>query len=218
MSEKPEKSLYEELTARIARYASEGDSLAFDRIVKAPVDPDTVGIIGECLEAADPDTRRAALFIFAGLQDDSPARLAPFRPLEGKIRELLLDDDPSVRCDALMAFAYFDPGDLGTAVHEFLTDPAGRNRLQAVRILAAEQNPASLPALLTMGLDPYHEALGDAREWLVVREAAREAIAAVAAQRFPEDLQEEEVEGISCVCHVWDPIWQWAARAHVGRG
>jgi len=134
------------------------------------------------------------------------------------VRGLLLDEDPSVRCDALMAYAYFDPRDLGNAVHEFLSDPAGRNRLQAVRILAAEQNPANLPTLLTLGLDPYHEPADDAREWLLVREAAREAIESVTAQRFPEELQVEEVEGISCVCHVWDPVWQWAARAHVGRG
>ena len=63
----------------------------------------------------DADTRRAGLFIFAGLQDETPERLEPFRPLAPKVRELLLDGDAGVRCDALMAFAYFDPGDLHVA-------------------------------------------------------------------------------------------------------
>jgi HEAT repeat protein len=218
MSESNDGSLYELLTARIAPFASDGNTIAFDRIVRAPVDDQTVGLVAECLVDPDADTRRAALFIFAGLQDESAQRLAPFRPLEGKVRELLLDEDPSVRCDALMAFAYFEPEDLGSAVHEFLTDPAGRNRLQAVRILEAERNPASLPTLLTLGLDPYHERQGDAREWLLVREAAREAIETVTAQRFPKEIQEEEIEGIACLCHAWDPVWEWAARAHVGKG
>lgn len=213
-----ERTLYELLTSRIAPYAAEGDSLAFDRIVRAPVDDQTVGLVAECLVDADPETRRAALFIFAGLQDETPGRLEPFRPLERKVRQLLLDEDASVRCDALMAFAYFEPRDLDAAVHEFLTDPAGRNRLQAVRILAAEKNPARLPELLTLGLDPYHEPCEDTREWLLVREAAREAIETVTEQRFPGEVETEQIEGVACVYHVWDPVWQWAAKARVGRG
>lgn len=218
MSERKDTRLYELLTARIAPYAGEGETLSFDRIAQAPVDDQTVGLVAECLVDADAETRRAALFIFAGLQDDTPERLEPFRPLERRIRQLLLDEEASVRCDALMAFAYFDPKDLDLAVHEFLSDPAGRNRLQAVRILAAERNPANLPALLTLGFDPYHEPQEDEREWLLVREAAREAIEAVGAVRFPEELEEEKVEGVACLYHAWDPVWQWAARTKPGRG
>src|SRR5258706_6971558 len=198
------RKLYDLLTAKVAPWASEGESLHFDKIVSAPVDDETVGLVAEALVDSDADTRRAALFIFAGLQDESAERLEPFRPLEGKIRELLLDNEPAVRCDALMAFAYFDPQDLHRALSEFLTDPSGRNRLQAVRILDAERNPSNLPTLLTLGVDPYHEAVvDDPREWLVVREAAREAIERVAELRFPTDLDEENVEGIPCVYHVW---------------
>jgi hypothetical protein len=214
------RKLYDLLMARLAPWASEGDSLHFDRIVNAPVDDETVGLVAEALVDPDPDTRRAALFIFAGLQDESPERLEPFRPLERKVRELLLDNEPAVRCDALMAFAYFDPEDLHLALREFLTDPSGRNRLQAVRILDVEHNPSNLPTLLTMGVDPYHEGLAeDAREWLVVREAARSAIERVANVRFPAPLGEEEVEGVPCLYHMWDPVWQWAARQGIrGRG
>src|ERR1019366_8260529 len=100
-------------------------------------------------------------------------RLEPFRPLADKVRELVLDAEPAVRCDALMAFAYFDPDDLHLAVREFLTDPNGRNRLQAVRILDVERSPKNLPTLLTLGVDPYHEGREeDAREWLRVPEGA----------------------------------------------
>lgn len=206
-------SLYELLTARIAPYAEKDGSLLFDAIVNAPVDDGTVGLVAECLLDEDPQTRRAALFIFAGLQDETPERLEPFRPLEAKLRELLLDLDAGVRCDALMAYAYFDPRDLDTAVREFLSDPAGRNRLQAVRILDAEQNPRNLATLLTLGVDPYHEASPeDDREWLVVREAARLAIERLARTRFPPDLDEEEIGGVPCLYHVWDPVWRWAAR------
>lgn len=214
MSETVQRGLYDLLTARIAPYASEGDSLSFDRIVHAPVDDQTIGLVAECLVDSDADTRRAALFIFAGLQDDTPERLLPFRPLESKIRELLLDQDASVRCDALMAFAYFDPTDLDVAVREFLTDPSGRNRLQAVRILDAERNPTNIATLLTLGVDTYHEEKDD-KEWLVVREAARGAIERVTEIRFPDELDEEEVEGVSCLYHAWDPVWKWAAKARI---
>ncbi len=220
MSKNPERprprGLYELLTAKIAPYASDDDALVFDRIVGAPVDNETVGLVAECLIDRDPATRRAALFIFAGLQDETPERLEPFRPLQTTIQGLLLDSESSVRCDALMAYAYFDPKDLGSAVHEFLTDPAGRNRLQAVRILDAEGNPENLPTLLTLGVDPYHEENErDQREWLVVREAARGAIERVADTRFPETLAEEEIEGVPCMYHAWDPIWRWAARSGI---
>jgi len=211
---------YELLTARIARFAGDGESLHFDQIVRAPVDDETVGLVAQCLVDEDPATRRAGLFVFAGLQDETPGRLAPFRPLEAKVRELLLDLDASVRCDALMAFAYFDPADLHGVLREFVTDPHGRNRLQAVRILDAEGNPGNLPTLLTLGVDPYHEeSPEDAREWLVVREAARGAIEHTANVRLPAPLAEEEVGGVACVFHAWDPVWQWAARQGVrGRG
>jgi hypothetical protein len=216
MSDSVRRGLYDLLTAKIAPYASEGDSLSFDRIVHAPVDDETIGLIAECLVDSDADTRRAGLFIFAGLQDETPTRLVPFRPLEPKIRELLLDQDASVRCDALMAFAYFDPADLDIAVKEFLTDPSGRNRLQAVRILDAERNPTNLPTLLTLGVDTYHEGIeADSREWLVVREAARGAIEHVTEMSFPEELDREEVEGVTCFFHVWDPVWQWAAKSRI---
>lgn len=211
------RRVYELLTARIAPFASEGDSVFFDRIVNAPVDEETVGLVAECLVDEDAQTRRAGLFVFAGLQDESPERLRPFRPLEPKVRALLLDDDPAVRCDALMAFAYFDPADLHEALGEFLTDPFGRNRLQAVRILDAEQNRHNLPTLLTLGVDPYHEGNPeDAREWLVVREAARGAIERTAELSFPAPLAVEEIEGVPCIYHAWDPLWHWAARHGVG--
>ncbi len=213
------RSVYELLTARIAPYASQEDAIFFDRIVNAPVDGETVGLVAECLADGDAGTRRAGLFVLAGLQDESAERLEPFRPLEPKVRELLLDDDPSVRCDALMAFAYFDPEDLHAALKEFLTDPNGRNRLQAVHILDAERNPRNLPTLLTLGVDPYHEGNpADAREWLVVREAARSAIERTTERDFPAPLAEEEVEGVACVYHAWDPLWHWAARHRVGAG
>jgi len=209
------RPVYDLLTGRIAPYASEGDSIQFDRIVNAPVDDETVGLVAECLVDSDAETRRAGLFVLAGLQDDSAQRLEPFRPLLSRIRALLLDNEASVRCDALMAFAYFDPDDLGAAVHEFLTDPSGRNRLQAVRILDAERNPTNLPTLLTMSVDPYHEENRDAREWLVVREAAREAVEHVALRTFPAPLEEEDIEGVSCLYHLWDPLWQWAAKSGI---
>ncbi|KAA0252234.1 MAG: hypothetical protein EDX89_19255 [Acidobacteria bacterium] len=209
--------LYDLLTARIAPFASVDGAIHFDRIVRAPVDDETVGLVAEGLVHPDPETRRAALFIFAGLQDESRERLEPFRPLEKRVRELLIDDEAPVRCDALMAYAYFDPADLPAAVREFLTDPWGRNRLQAVRILEAEGSPRNLPSLLSMGVDPYHEeSPEDAREWLVVREAARGAIERVAETRFPETLVEEEVEGVACLFHAWDPVWQWAAKCGIG--
>lgn len=214
------RNAYELLTEKIAPFAGDGESLHFDRIVQAPVDDETVGLVAQCLVDVDPATRRAGLFVFAGLQDETADRLAPFRPLEAKVRELLLDFDASVRCDALMAFAYFDPGDLHGVLREFLTDPHGRNRLQAVRILDVEANPRNLPTLLTLGVDPYHEeSPEDAREWLVVREAARGAIEHTAGVRLPAPLAEEEIEGVACVFHAWDPVWQWAARQGVrGRG
>lgn len=216
------RGIYELLTARIAPYTGEGQTLPFDRIVRAPVDDETVGLVAQALVDDDAETRRAGLFIFAGLQDDTPARLEPFRPLTGKVRDLLLDVAPAVRCDALMAFAYFDPEDLHVAVREFLTDPNGRNRLQAVRILDVECSPKNLPTLLTLGVDPYHEGaenLADAREWLVVREAARTAVEHTVDVRFPAPLEEEDVEGVRCVYHAWDPVWQWAAREGIrGRG
>lgn len=218
MTASPSRGLYDLLTSKIAPYAAEGGTIAFDRLAHAPVDDETVGLIAECLRSEDRDERCAALFVFAGLQDDTPTRLEPFRPLEPKIRELLLDTEPSVRRDALMAFAYFDPADLQVAVKEFLTDPFGQNRLQAVHILDAERNPASLPTLLTLGVDPYHEAADDTREWLVVREAARQAIEHVGNLHFPEELDEENVEGVSCVYHVWDPVWAWAVKAKIGKG
>jgi hypothetical protein len=211
------RRVYELLTARIAPFASEGDSILFDRIVRAPVDAETVALVAECLVDADARTRRAGLFVLAGLQDESPERLRPFRPLEATVRDLLLDDDPLVRCDALMAFAYFEPSDLHEAIGEFLTDPFGRNRLQAVRVLDAERNPRNLPTRLTLGIDAYHEENPeDLREWLVVREAARGAIERTAELSFPAPLTEEEVEGIACVYHAWDPVWHWAARSGVG--
>jgi hypothetical protein len=214
------RKAYELLTAKIAPFASEGDSIIFDRIANAPVDPETVALVAECLTDADAQTRRAGLFVLAGLQDDSRDRLDPFRPLERNVRGLLLDDDPAVRCDALMAFAYFEPADLHEALGEFLTDPFGRNRLQAVRILDVERNPRNLPTLLTLGIDSYHEENpADAREWLVVREAARGAIERTAELSFPAPLAEEEVGGVVCVYHAWDPLWHWAARQGVhGRG
>lgn len=218
MTTSASRGLYDLLTSKIAPYAAEGGTIAFDRLAHAPVDDETVGLIAECLRSEDRDERCAALFVFAGLQDDTPTRLEPFRPLEPKVRELLLDTEPAVRRDALMAFAYFDPSDLNVAVSEFLTDPFGQNRLQAVHILDAERNPASLPTLLTLGVDPYHEAADDTREWLVVREAARQAIEHVGNLRFPEELDEENVEGVPCVYHVWDPIWAWAVKAKIGRG
>jgi hypothetical protein len=135
------------------------------------------------------------------------------------VRELLLDRDAGVRCDALMAFAYFDPGDLHVAVHEFLGDPHGRNRLQAVRILDAERKAENLPTLLTLGVDPYHEGAEDAREWLVVREAARDAVERTAGVRLPAPVAEEEIDGVRCVYHAWDAVWKWAAREGIrGRG
>lgn len=217
---KGSRDAYELLTEKIAPFAGDGESLHFDRIVRAPVDDETVGLVAQCLVDEDPATRRAGLFVFAGLQDETVERLGPFRPLETKVRELLLDLDGSVRCDALMAFAYFDPGDLHAVLREFLTDPHGRNRLQAVRILDVEANPGNLPTLLTLGVDPYHEeSPEDAREWLVVREAARDAIEHTARVRLPAPLAEEEIEGVACVFHAWDPVWQWAARQGVrGRG
>ena len=222
MTERGSRGIYEILTERIAPYAGEGESLRFDQIVSAPVDDEIVGLVAQALVDEDADTRRAGLFIFAGLQDDTASRLEPFRPLAGKIRDLLLDVEPAVRCDALMAFAYFDPEDLHVAVREFLTDPNGRNRLQAVRILDVECSPQNLPTLLTLGVDPYHEGgedLGDAREWLVVREAARAAVEHTADVLFPAPVEEEEVEGVRCVYHAWDPVWQWAAREGIrGRG
>ncbi len=215
-----ERKVYELLTARIAPFASEGESIVFDRISKAPVDRETVDLVAECLADEDAQTRRAGLFVLAGLQDDSPQRLDPFRPLERNVRDLLLDDDPAVRCDALMAFAYFEPADLHEALGEFLTDPFGRNRLQAVRILDVERNQRNLPTLLTLGIDSYHEECpADAREWLVVREAARGAIERTADISLPAPIAEEEVEGVVCVYHGWDPLWHWAARQGVrGRG
>ena len=222
MTEHGSRGIYEILTERIAPYAGEGESLRFDRIVRAPVDDETVGLVAQALVDDDADTRRAGLFVFAGLQDDTPARLEPFRPLAGKIRDLLLDVEPAVRCDALMAFAYFDPDDLHVAVREFLTDPNGRNRLQAVRILDVECSPKNLPTLLTLGVDPVPRGRrgdGDAREWLVVREAARAAVEHTVDVRFPAPLEEEDVEGVRCVYHAWDPVWQWAAREGIrGRG
>lgn len=213
MTEAENRGIYELLTGRIAPYAGEGETLRFDQIVRAPVDDETVGLVAQALVDLDPDTRRAGLFVFAGLQDETPGRLEPFRPLAEKIRELLLDAEPAVRCDALMAFAYFDPDDLHVAVREFLTDPNGRNRLQAVRILDVERSPKNLPTLLTFGVDPYHEGRDeDAREWLVVREAARAAVERTAAVLFPAALEEEVVEGVRCVYHAWDPVWQWAAK------
>lgn len=208
-------SPYDHLTEKIAPYAAEGDSIHFDRIVNAPVDDETVGLIASCLVDADPDTRKAGLFIFAGLQDDTPERLEPFRLIESSVRGLLLDNEPTVRRDALMAFAYFDPKDLHRAVHEFLSDPAGQNRLQAVRILEAERDPSNLPTLLTLGVDPYHELATDDREWLLVREAARAAIERVADLRFSQDLDEEDVAGVPCLYHVWDPVWSWAVKAGI---
>jgi HEAT repeat protein len=213
MTEAENRGIYELLTRRIAPYAEEGETLRFDQIVRAPVDDETVGLVAQALVDPDPDTRRAGLFVFAGLQDETPGRLEPFRPLAEKIRELLLDAEPAVRCDALMAFAYFDPDDLHVAVREFLTDPNGRNRLQAVRILDVERSPKNLPTLLTFSVDPYHEGRDEyAREWLVVREAARDAVERTAAVRFPAALEEEFVEGVRCVYHAWDPVWQWAAK------
>ncbi|MEO8586260.1 MAG: hypothetical protein ABI584_08865 [Acidobacteriota bacterium] len=222
MTEQESRGIYELLTARIAPYTGDGETLSFDRIVRAPVDDETVGLVAQALVDEDADTRRAGLFVFAGLQDDTSVRLEPFRPLAGKIRDLLLDVEPAVRCDALMAFAYFDPEDLHVAVREFLTDPNGRNRLQAVRILDAECSSQNLPTLLTLGVDPYHEGAKDARdarEWLVVREAARAAVEHTVDVRFPAPLEEEDVEGVRCVYHAWDPVWQWAAREGIrGRG
>ncbi len=214
MDTRPPRGIYELLTARLAPYAgeAEGETIHFDRIVRAPVDDETVGLVAEALVDEDAETRRAGLFVLAGLQDDSRERLDPFRPLAPKVRELLLDRDAGVRCDALMAFAYFDPDDLHVAVHEFLGDPDGRNRLQAVRILDAEGKPENLPTLLTLGVDPYHESAEDAREWLVVREAARGAVERTAHVRFPSPVAEEEVEGVRCVYHAWDAVWKWAAR------
>lgn len=219
MGERDPRGIYELLTARLAPWAGEGESIAFDRIVRAPVDDETVGLVAEALVDADAATRRAGLFVLAGLQDDSRERLDPFRPLEPKVRDLLLDHDAGVRCDALMAFAYFDPGDLDLAVREFLGDPDGRNRLQAVRILDAEGRPENLPTLLTLGVDPYHESAEDAREWLVVREAARDAVERTAHVVFPAPVAEEDVEGVRCVYHAWDAVWKWAAREGIrGRG
>jgi HEAT repeat protein len=209
------RAVYDLLTGKIAPYATDGDSIQFDKIVNAPVDDETVGLVAECLVDTDAETRRAGLFVLAGLQDDSKERLDPFRPLVPRIRQLLLDNEAPVRCDALMAYAYFDPKDLGAAVHEFLGDPSGRNRLQAVRILDAERNPSNVPTLLTLSLDTYHEEERDAREWLVVREAAREAVEHVAHRSFPAPLDEEEIEGVACLYHLWDPLWQWAAKAGI---
>ncbi len=162
------REIYELLTARVAPHTGEGETLPFDRIVRAPVDDETVGLVAQALVDADPETRRAGLFVFAGLQDDTPARLEPFRPLAGKIRDLL-DVEPA-----------------------------------------------------TLGVDPYHEDAGDltdAREWLVVREAARAAVEHTVDVRFPAPLEEEEVEGVRCVYHAWDSVWQWAAREGIrGRG
>lgn len=219
MGERHPRGVYELLTARLAPWAGEGESIAFDRIVRAPVDDETVGLVAEALVDDDPQTRRAGLFVLAGLQDDSRERLDPFRPLAPKVRELLLDGDAGVRCDALMAFAYFDPEDLHVAVHEFLGDPDGRNRLQAVRILDAERKIENLPTLLTLGVDPYHEGAEDAREWLVVREAARGAVERTAGVRLPAPVAEEDVDGVRCVYHAWDVVWKWAAREGIrGRG
>lgn len=213
MTEAENQGIYELLTGRIVPYAGDGEALRFDRIVLAPVDDETVGLVAQALVDPDPDTRRAGLFVFAGLQDETPRRLEPFRPLADRIRALLLDAEPAVRCDALMAFAYFDPEDLHVAVREFLTDPNGRNRLQAVRILGVERSPTNLPTLLTFSVDPYHEGSDEhAREWLVVREAARTAVEHTADMRFPAALEEEIVEGVRCVYHAWDPVWQWAAK------
>lgn len=219
MGERDRRGVYEQLTARLAPWAGEGETIAFDRLVRAPLDDELVGLIAESLVDPDADTRRAGLFIFAGLQDETPARLEPFRPLVPKVRELLLDRDAGVRCDALMAFAYFDPDDLHVAVREFLGDPDGRNRLQAVRILDAEGRPENLPTLLTLGVDPYHESAADTREWLVVREAARGAVERTAHICFPACVTEEDVEGVRCVYHAWDDVWRWAAREGIrGRG
>ena len=219
MGERADRGIYELLTARLTPWAGEGESIAFDRIVLAPVDDETVGLVAEALVDEDPGTRRAGLFVLAGLQDDSMERLDPFRPLAPKVRELLLDHDAGVRCDALMAFAYFDPEDLHIAVREFLGDPDGRNRLQAVRILDTEGKPENLSTLLTLGVDPYHESAEDAREWLVVREAARGAVERTARVRFPAAVAEEEIEGVRCVYHAWDAVWKWAAREGIrGRG
>lgn len=221
MGERVPRGIYELLTARLAPYAAEGEgeSIAFDRIVRAPVDDETVGLVAEALVDEDAETRRAGLFVLAGLQDETRERLDPFRPLAPKVRELLLDRDAGVRCDALMAFAYFDPEDLSVAVREFLGDPDGRNRLQAVRILDAERRPENLPTLLTLGVDPYHEGAEDALEWLVVREAARGAVERTAGVRLPAPVAEEEVDGVRCVYHAWDAVWKWAAREGIrGRG
>jgi hypothetical protein len=219
MGEQDRRGVYELLTARLAPWAGEGDSIHFDRIVHAPVDDELVGLVAEALVDEDAVTRRAGLFVLAGLQDETAARLDPFRPLAPKVRDLLLDGDAGVRCDALMAFAYFDPDDLHVAVREFLGDPDGRNRLQAVRILDAEGRSDNLPTLLTLGFDPYHESAEDAREWLVVREAARGAVERTAHIHFPTSVTEEEVEGVRCVYHAWDDVWKWAAREGIrGRG
>ena len=215
MKSLPSRRVYDLLTGKIAPFASEGEEIHFDRIVNAPVDDELVGLVAESLVDSDAETRRAGLFVFAGLQDETPQRLEPFRPLLTRVRQLLLDNEASVRCDALMAFAYFDPEDLDAAVHEFLTDPSGRNRLQAVRILDAERNPSNVSTLLTLSLDPYHEESGDAREWLVVREAAREAVEHVVEKTFPAPLEEEEIEGVPCLYHLWDPLWQWAAKSGI---
>jgi len=218
MTDDTNRGVYELLTERIARFTGGGETLQFDQIVRAPVDDQIVGLVAQALVDPDPDTRRAGLFVFAGLQDDTPTRLEPFRPLTERVRELLLDTDPAVRCDALMAFAYFDPADLDVAVHEFLGDPDGRNRLQAVKILDVERAPKNLPTLLSLCVDPYHEGCTrDAREWLVVREAARVAVEHTIDVRFPAPLAEEDVEGVRCVYHAWDPVWQWAAREGIRR-
>src|ERR1019366_5174576 len=100
MTEYENRGIYELLTRRIAPYAGEGETLRFDRIVRAPVDDETVGLVAQALVDADP--RRAGLFVFAALQDEPPERLQPFWPLAKRVRDLLLDVEPAVRCDALM--------------------------------------------------------------------------------------------------------------------
>ena len=47
------RKLYDLLTAKLAPWASEGDSIHFDRIVSAPVDTETVGLVAEALVDAD---------------------------------------------------------------------------------------------------------------------------------------------------------------------
>ncbi len=60
MSSPSRRAAYDLLTGKLAPYASEGDSIHFDRIVSAPVDDEMVGLVAQCLVDDDAEAARAS--------------------------------------------------------------------------------------------------------------------------------------------------------------